>query len=222
MSVAPIEAIVFDFDGLILDTEGPVFRAWQEAFVDHGAELTLDEWVIQIGAVDVVDPEALLRARAQRPLDPDAMHARRRARRDELLAHEAVLPGVEDWLDEATALGLELAIASSSPFDWVHEHLDRLQLRDRFSVIACYDGRGRAKPAPDLYLAACAALNVAPAHAVAVEDSPNGVTAANAAGLHSVAVPHALTAQLDLSHADLIVESLAHVSLRDVISNLRP
>ncbi len=216
-----IRAVVFDFDGLILDTEGPVLTAWQEAFVAHGCPpLTTEEWAQEIGTAGALDLVALLQERAIRPVDLDAMHERRRARRDELLAAELVLPGVLEWLEESAALGLEMAVASSSPPDWVESHLERLQLRHRFASIVCCSAGIAPKPAPDTYLAACAAIDVRPGEALAVEDSPHGVTAAKRAGLRCVAVPHAITEQLDLSHADLRVRSLADMSLREVIARL--
>ncbi len=216
-----IRGVVFDFDGLILDTERPVFTAWQEAFVAHGgAPVTIEEWSAEIGTAGAVDMVAMLQARATRPVDVDAMHETRRARRDELLAAELVLPGVVDWLDEADALGLPLAIASSSPPDWVLTHLDRLALGDRFRYVACATDTVPGKPEPHTYLAACDAIGVEPEHALAVEDSPNGATAARRARLRCVVVPHALTDHLDLSHADIRLASLAETSLRDVIARL--
>ncbi len=216
-----IRAVVFDFDGLILDTEAPVLVAWQEAFAAHGCPpITTEEWAQEIGTAGALDLVALLQARATRAVDVDAMHERRRARRDELLAAEIVLPGVLEWLDEADALGLEVAVASSSPPEWVESHLERLELRHRFVSVACCSDGIAAKPAPDTYLAACAAIGVPPWESLAVEDSPNGVTAARRAGLRCVAVPHAITEELDLSHADLRLRSLADVPLRDVIAQL--
>src|SRR4029077_8978660 len=123
--------------------------------------------------------------------------------------------GVRAWLDEAIEAGLGIAIASSSPDDWVLGHLDRLGLRMHFDHVMCA-GNGRpAKPAPDTYAAACAALGVRPHRALAVEDSAHGVTAAKGAGLACVVVPNALTASLDLSAADLRLESLADCSLSE-------
>jgi beta-phosphoglucomutase-like phosphatase (HAD superfamily) len=119
-----------------------------------------------------------------------------------------------------TRKGLPVGIASSSPPDWVEGHLERIQLRDRFAHLACHTLGIAAKPAPDLYRAACNALSVAPEDAIAVEDSPNGVTAAKRAGLFCVAVPNAVTARLDLSEADLVVPSLAACSFDDVVRAL--
>jgi HAD superfamily hydrolase (TIGR01509 family) len=216
-----IEALVFDFDGLILDTEGPVFTAWCEEFEAHGCPpLTIEEWAAEIGTTGALDLVELIRTRATRPFDEDVMHRRRRARRDKLMARETTRPGVLAWLDEADEMGLPLAIASSSPHDWVEPLLDRLGLRQRFAYVACCEAGVASKPEPDTYLAACAAIGAQPAAALAIEDSPHGVAAAKAAGLRCIAVPHAITEQLDLSRADLVVPSLADVTLREVLALL--
>ena len=213
-----IEAVVFDFDGLILDTEGPVFTAWREEFEAHGCPpLTIEEWAAEIGTSGGLDLVDLMRTRATRPFDEDVMHERRRVRRDELLERETTRPGVHAWLDEADELGLRLAIASNSPLEWVEPLLDRLGLRYRFLHVACCADGLAGKPAPDTYLAACAAIGVKPSAALAIEDSPHGVAAAKAAGLLCIAVPHEITEQLDLSQADLRLTSLAGVSLREIL-----
>jgi HAD superfamily hydrolase (TIGR01509 family) len=211
-----IRAVVFDFDGLILDTEVPVYEAWVHAFETYGCgPITMDEWAKEIGTNGALDLVAMMRERATKPFDEDEMHELRRIRREELQALEEVRPGVVQWLDDADAHGLQLAIASSSPTDWVEHHLDLLGLRSRFQFLACFGTDIAAKPEPDSYQAACRALGVEPAEAIAVEDSPHGVTAAQRAGLRCVAVPNAITAQLDLSHADVVVRSLAEFSLAD-------
>jgi HAD superfamily hydrolase (TIGR01509 family) len=217
-----IAAVVFDFDGLILDTEGPVYTAWCEEFEAHGCPpLTIEEWAAEIGTSGALDLVELIRTRATRPFDEAAMHVRRRVRRDELLEQETTRPGVHAWLDEAEELGLGIAIASSSPREWVEPLLDRLDLRHRFAYLACVAEGVAAKPAPDTYLAACAAIGVDPTAALAVEDSPHGVAAAKAAGLSCVAVPHEITELLDLSRADLRLISLADVTLREVLDRLQ-
>jgi HAD superfamily hydrolase (TIGR01509 family) len=215
-----IRAVVFDFDGLVLDTETPVYTAWSEAFAAHGAPLTLEEWLVEVGSEGVLDLVTMLHERATRAVDVDAMHATRRARRDELLAQETLLPGVEEWLDDAWRAGLGIAIASSSEHQWVHGHLTRLGVRDRFGHVTCRDEEVPAKPAPDVYLRACDALGVEPHDALAVEDSANGVTAAKAAGLWCVAVPNRITAGLDFGAADLVLDSLAACSLPEALARL--
>ena len=225
-----IGALVFDFDGLILDTELPAFRAWSEAYRRAGVTpLTVDEWSGQLGTVGPMDPLAELAARAAgsgAPLDAAAvadLGARRLARREQLVAQELVRPGIEDWMAAALESGVAVGVASSSPREWVERHLGRLGLLERFGAVACFGDRpGLApKPAPDLYLEVCRALGAAPTSALAVEDSPNGVRAAKAAGLACVAVPNDLTRLLDLGHADLVVASLAGVSLAEALEALR-
>jgi HAD superfamily hydrolase (TIGR01509 family) len=216
-----IRALVFDFDGVILDTETPVFESWSAAFAEYGCPpLTLDEWGREVGTVGALDVLGLLRTRAIRPLDEDAMQERRRAHRDRLLAAESVRAGVVEWLDDASLLELGVAIASSSDSTWVTGHLDRIALKERFAYVACASTVLPAKPAPDTYLDACRALGVAPGEALAIEDSPNGIAAAKAAGLRCVAVPNPITGQFDLSRADLQLASLAERSLRSVIQQL--
>jgi HAD superfamily hydrolase (TIGR01509 family) len=214
-----IRAVVFDFDGLILDTETSIFESWRRAFDEHGcAPLTIDEWAVEVGTVRGLDIIGLLEARADRPVNVAAMQERRRAHRDELLADERARPGVVAWIDDARTLGFGVAIASSSEHEWVEAHLARLGLRDRFAHLACYSETLPAKPAPDTYLEACARLRVAPGDAIALEDSPHGVDAARAAGLRVVAVPNAVTEHMDLSAADLVITSLAERSLADVLA----
>lgn len=211
---------VFDFDGTILDTEGPIYASWSELWGEHGHELVLTEWQTLIGTDGGFDPWAELETRVGRALDPSLLD-RRRARRDVLLAARAPRPGVLAWLNEADRLGVPLGIASSSPPEWVERQLARLGLRDRFASVVCCDGTVPAKPDPTSFRLACEGLGAEPACSVAVEDSPHGVVAASAAGLFTVAVPHPLTADLDLSGADLVVGSLLDLPLADALARAR-
>jgi HAD superfamily hydrolase (TIGR01509 family) len=216
-----IRAVVFDFDGLVLETEVPVYASWCAAFEAHGAAPpTLEEWSAEIGTAGGLDLDGWLVERATRPVDLEAMHTARRAHRDELLAGEQIRAGVEAWIDEAESAGLGVAIASSSPSEWVLEHLERLAVRHRFTHVVTAGGPLRAKPAPDTYLEACARLGADPRFALAVEDSPNGIAAAKAAGLTCVTVPNPITAGLDLSAADLRLDSLADRTLAEVLDQL--
>lgn len=214
-----IDAVVFDFDGVILDTETPFFYAWSEAYLELGLELTVEEWSTCIGTHGGFDPLADLVAKGA-DFDPDDLLDRVRARKNALTQEDILLPGIEDWLAEAPQLGLSVAVASSSTHEWVNGHLVRLALADQFGHMSCREEGVPPKPAPDLYLRACEALNVDPNRALAVEDSPNGVTAAKAAGMYCIAVPHELTSGLDLSGADFVTSSLADLSLGTVIDRL--
>jgi HAD superfamily hydrolase (TIGR01509 family) len=210
-----LQAVVFDFDGLVVDTEASDFASWQAVYRRHGVELALPEWVACIGTVGGFDPLARLEELVGHAVDRDAVLREQSAHNNRLVDETVVLPGVEDRVQEARSLGWGIAIASSSPGYWVERHLERLGLSASFACIHCRDSAPglQAKPAPDIYLAAVSALGVAPDEAVAFEDSPNGVAAAKAAGLWCVAVPHDLTRDLDLSGADAVVDSLASVRL---------
>jgi HAD superfamily hydrolase (TIGR01509 family) len=216
-----VQAVVFDFDGLILDTETPIFQALAQLYDRHGQVLERDFWVTVIGhGEDYFDPLEELERRAGRSLDREALLADERALRTELLALQPVLPGVLDWREEAVALGLRQGVASSSSRAWVLGHLDRLGLADGWECIRCGDEVHAAKPAPDVYLAVLECLGLDAADALAVEDSAPGVAAAKAAGLRCLAVPSQMTVGSDLSQADLIVTSLSEISLRKTLEKL--
>ena len=212
-----LRALVFDFDGVVVDTEGPEFEAWRATWEEYGHELTLEEWVQCIGTVGGWNPLVELGRRVGDGFEADEANRRRRARHEPaIFALDTPLPGVLELLDQATERGWRTAIASSSDDSWVPVLLDQLGMVDHFEHLSLYDGTCDAKPAPDLYLRACAALDVSPEQAVAIEDSPNGVAAAKAAGLWCVAVPHAITRSLDLSAADLVVDSLEGIHLDEL------
>ena len=214
-----IAALVLDFDGLILDTEVPVFRSWEKVYLDHGVTLDLAMWRTIIGT-DGYDPAAELDAQLGRTLDWATINAARRSHRDELQELERVRPGVVEWLNAAVSLGLSTAVASSSPRVWVETHLGQHGMGETFSCIRCRDDVGVAKPDPAVYTAVLEALGVEGEQAIAVEDSVHGLTAAKAAGLWCVAVPGQLTKGMDFSAADVVLDSLADRQLEDVIASL--
>ena len=145
------------------------------------------------------------------------IRAVRQTRHLALIDAEVARPGVRAWLDQARDLGLRVGLASSSSAEWVTTYLKRLGILDRFSAIATGDRVPHSKPDPAVYRLALSELGVGAADAIAVEDSPNGIAAAKAAGLVVVAVPNAMTADLDLSAADLVLESLADRSIPGVV-----
>lgn len=216
-----IAAVVFDLDGVIVDTERVVHEVWLEVFAEHGCTFSLEEWLTAVGTEGGFDPYGALAERSSRPLPSrDELGRRTHESEQQMLAGLGALPGVEDWIDDARRAGLALAVASSSPREWVLARLAEVGLSEAFSVVSCRDGELAAKPAPDVYLDACARLGVDPAHAVAVEDSLNGLTAARAAGMRCVAVPGSVTSGLDLSMADLVLGSLGETSLEVALSRL--
>jgi HAD superfamily hydrolase (TIGR01509 family) len=217
-----IDALVFDFDGLILDTETPEYESWCQVYREHGAELALDVWLQCIGGgPELFDPYAHLAQACGQVVDPETIRRKRRPGYEMIVHNQPLLPGVETLLTAARERGLKLAVASSSSHAWVVGHLERRGLLPFFHAVKTADDVARVKPAPDLYLAATAALGVAPQRAVAFEDSANGARAAKAAGLYCIAVPNPMTRHLDLSHADLILDSLERLALDELANHLR-
>jgi len=219
--VAPdnaIKALVFDFDGLIVDTEVPIFRAWQRIFREHGQELPLDRWLTIIGTSSgAFDPVVELGERIEEKLDEKTLDALERLYYMEATALQLLLPGVADYLRVARELGLKTAVASSSLRAWVMEHLERFGIGGHFDAIICREDVKKTKPDPELYRTALRRLAVLSDEAIAFEDSSNGIHAAKAAGLFCVVVPNLLTAELDLTEADLRLLTLEAMPLRDVI-----
>jgi HAD superfamily hydrolase (TIGR01509 family) len=207
-----LRGLVFDFDGLICDTETSSYETAREIYLEHGVELTLTQWQSRIGTHGrhwLADLEAAIGPLSTR----EALTERRRLAHHERLLAEEALPGVADFTARAVDAGLVLAVASSSSRLWVSDHLERLGLLDRFSAISTSEGGVPAKPEPEVYRRTVEAIGVDATEAAAFEDSPNGVRAAKAAGLFCVAVPNRMTTGLDLSAADVVVESFLDFDL---------
>lgn len=216
--ISPIKALVFDFDGLIVDTEVPIFRAWQRIYREHGQDLPLERWLTIIGtASGPFDPVIDLAKKTGAKLDEQELKALEVLYYQEATALQQLLPGVIDYLVAARQLGLKTAVASSSARKWVMDHLNRFGIGGHFDAIVCREDVKRTKPDPDLYRTALKRLGVQPAEAIAFEDSSNGIHAAKAAGLFTVVVPNLLTVDLDLTEADLRLLTLEAMPLRDVI-----
>jgi HAD superfamily hydrolase (TIGR01509 family) len=217
-----IRAIVFDFDGLILDTEEPVYRSWLEVYEAHGEDLPFERWVQIVGSTTAgFHPQHHLEERLGRSLSQEVLD-RRIGRRTEMILAQEVLPGVVRRLEEAKGMGLKIGLASSSTSDWVEGHLARLGILESFDCLRCRDQVANPKPEPDLYLAVLECLGVTASEAIAIEDSPNGIHAAKRAGLRCVAIPNSITASLDLGEADIVLGSLAEVTLASLVRKLSP
>lgn len=212
----PLSAILFDFDGTLMDTESTVLAAWEAEYAHHGQVLERAEWLTAVGTGGL-DWYTRLAALVGPDFDREAAQSRRRAREAELVADLGLRAGIVECLDDARARGLKLAVVSSSPRDWVVGHLARLGLLPRFDAVLTREDGARGKPHPDLYLAALSRLELAPSGVVAVEDSANGVAAAVAAGLRVAAVPNAVTCAQVLSEATVVLDP---VQLRTWIESL--
>ena len=205
-----IRAFLFDFDGLILDTETASRAGWEWLYRRHGHELPQEKWAQVVGTTGVWDPMADLEDLVGAPLERDSLNELRYAHELSLIEAEELRPGIADYLTAAELHGLKRAIVSSSTRPWIDGHLARLERAVGWHAIVTADhDHERAKPRPTMYLEALDVLRVGADEAVVFEDSPNGVRAAKAAGIFVVAVPNAVTRDYGLDEADLVVGSLA-------------
>jgi HAD superfamily hydrolase (TIGR01509 family) len=216
-----IKALLFDFDGTVVDTESVDLRSWREVFDAHGVALPVDRFALRIGTLTGPDELDELDALLSAPCDREAVTTARLQRERELLELEPLRPGIREYIADAAELGIDLAIVSSSSRTWIEGNLDRLGLAGGWATITCADGDvTRCKPTPALYLEALETLGVDARDALAIEDSPNGVTAAREAGIFCVAFPNEVTTALDFSHADLVIESLEDVRLSELLRHV--
>jgi HAD superfamily hydrolase (TIGR01509 family) len=193
----PLLGILFDFDGLILDTETQTFQAWKRKFREYGKELHLEEWAQILGkSKEHLGPiEEFLAAFPSQEKRTQIL-AEVSQEEQALILQQQPLPGVVELITKAHQEGLKLGIVTSSDQDWIHPHLNRLGLLDYFDHTTSADEVDQAKPDPTLYQLGLERMEVEADRVVALEDSPNGVLAAKRAGLYCIAVPNQLTRQL--------------------------
>jgi HAD superfamily hydrolase (TIGR01509 family) len=215
-STRRIRALIFDFDGLILDTEGPGFRAWTELYESHGCALPFDKYSACIGTIGGFDLHRYLEEQSGRSFDRMELEQDCNARWLSLMKAQPLLPGVDACISAAKARGLKLAIASSSTQKWVTHNLRKFRLLAQFDAICTRDYVTAVKPDPALYLLALEKLGVDADEAIAFEDSPPGIQAAKRAGLYCIAIPNPLTKDLPLELADRRLRSLEEFTLDDL------
>ena len=220
-----LKALIFDFDGLILDTESPEATVWTRIYAEHGFEFPFNDWVQTVGGYGIssFNPAEHLSHLSQGRLDSASMRLRHNDESTTIIERSSILSGVLEMIQQAKVHGLKLAIASSSSHAWVDAHAKRLGIYHHFDKVICSDDvpAGRTKPNPDLYLLALDKLRVRKDEAVVFEDSPNGVKAANRAGIFVVAVPNSITSKLKIEGADLTVTSLADLYLADLMHTVQ-
>lgn len=213
-----IKALIFDFDGLILDTEMPEFQSWQEIYAEHGHELPLEIWGQAIGTVsDVFNPYDYLEEISGQAIERAEIREKQTQRTAELIEAEKILPGIEQYISEAKKLNLKVGLASSSHHAWADSNLARLGLFEQFDCVRCADDVAQVKPNPALYQAVLDAFGIKASEAIAFEDSPNGIKAAKSAGIFCVVVPNKLTSQLAVDVADMRLNSLAEMPLAELL-----
>jgi HAD superfamily hydrolase (TIGR01509 family) len=209
-----IRALIFDFDGLILDTETPLIDAYGAVHAAHGVPFDRTSFLRSVGhAAYAFDPWHGFSPHADRA----ALEVERRTLKDDLLLQQPVLPGVAALLADARATKLKVGLASNSEHGWVDPHLARLGLAEHFDFIACREDAASPKPEPDLYKLVLNRFGIRGHEAIAFEDSFAGSLAAKRANAWVVVVPNESTAHHDFAHADLQLRSLAEVSLEQLV-----
>jgi HAD superfamily hydrolase (TIGR01509 family) len=208
----PFDAVIFDNDGLLLDTEEAWTRAERDLFERHGHEFTMEHKRALLG-----NAHAAAAAKLEAMLGQPGAGAQLWAELDGLVMEEALAgvpprPGARELLDGLAARATPVAIASNSRRAFVERVLEVSGLPlAGVGAIVTVDDVEHPKPAPDVYLAACRELGAAPDRSAALEDSPPGVLSARAAGLYVIAVPY--FDDHDLDGASLVAPSLADPSV---------
>ena len=204
------QSVIFDFDGILVDTEWAIYQAWKRTFEAHGQHLPLDVYTRCIGSDFATwSPKTHLEELTGRAFDWHDLDARRQHDIEAELTHEGPMHGAIELLEFLQKAKIPTAVASSSSHHWVHGWLDRLDLAKNFHAVVCRGDAPRIKPAPDLFLEAAKQLNTAPELCLVIEDSMNGLKAAKAAGMPTWVIPNRVTDCLDFSNADQIFRSLA-------------
>jgi len=213
-----IDAIVFDFDGVIIDTEKARYDAWQAVFSIYNQQLPLVEWVKNLGRASyVADPYVILEKLSGLILPENEIRALAKKFELEFVADLEPLPGIVKLLKKAKTLNIPCAIASSSTRHWVSGHIKRMNLDTYFQTLVCREDTKTHKPLPEPYLTAVSRMNCEPSDCIAIEDAPLGIQSATSAGLRCVAVGCSLTRQLDLSKATWLYESLEEFDLKKLL-----
>lgn len=213
-----LKAIIFDFDGVIIDTETARFLSWKEAFSWYGINLGKEEWLKYLGIPgEIFDPLGILKNKTGKVILREDVGPKRLRIFWEHINKMSINPGIMDYLNEAKKRNIKFAIASSSKREWVQEHFKMLDIGKFFAVIKNSDDVKRIKPFPDLYLEALKELKVNSNEAIAVEDSLTGVQAAKNAGLFCICIPNGLNKGMKINGADIQLKSLKDLEFGNLV-----
>ena len=215
------QAIIFDFDGVILDTEHAIYSSWRQQYHQHGQDLAMSDWVKVLGMPsNHRDFHGELEALTGKTFDRDELKARRVAFVEAELKDVPPREGIVDYLECAKQRNLKIAVASGSGHDWVEGHAKQLNLHHYFDAFICREDTQEHKPYPGPFLAAAQTVGADPTRCIAIEDSPNGIRSAKAAGMFAVAYPTDMTRGEDFAaiEADRVVHSLADVPLDELLN----
>lgn len=211
-----MHGLIFDFDGVIVETELVEFEAWAQVLAEVGALVEAADFEPLIGTHQPGLFESMVKGWLGPGVDMAQLRGRARELRHPVALAAPILDGVLDLLDEAAAADWAVGLGSSSPRSWIEAHLSHRELLGRFAAVVTRDDVEEVKPAPDIFLEVARRLGVDAGQCVVIEDSAPGCRAAKAAGMACVAVPSAMTKSSDFSPADTVVATLSEVRLSDL------
>jgi HAD superfamily hydrolase (TIGR01509 family) len=207
-----INVVLFDFDGILVDTEWVIYQSWLRFYKKHEQELPLDIYTQCIGSdFDTWSPKTHLENLTGKFFLWEKEDKKRQYEIESELVHEGLMSGMAELLDALRSSGKRMSVVSSSSHRWVEGWINRLGVRDYFEEVICKGDAPRIKPAPDLYLEAMHRMKVNADDCLVIEDSANGVKAAKEAGAFVVAVPNHVTCGLDFSQANVVCNSMEEV-----------
>ncbi len=216
-----IQLVIFDFDGTIIDTETPWFQAFNKVYEDYDFTLSIEDWSKCIGtSFDSFNPVVNLITKLNNTVSESEIRTKSRDYYNQYMVSQPVRPGIISCLRDAKEMEMGIAIASSSKMEWITGYLEEHQLSSYFDVIMTADLVSRVKPDPELYDKVLSQLNCAGRCTLAFEDSPNGLKAARAAGVHCVVVPNDVTYNLDFGDHELVINDLSKTTLAEITNKL--
>ena len=216
-----VKALIFDFDGTILDTETPWYYAYRDLYSQYSVDLPLEEWGQCVGtSFEAFDPHRNLEEKTRRTFVYEELQAYTRDKHIEYMAKQTLRPAILEYLEAAKQAGLRLAIPSSARREWIDKYLAAYNIADYFEHIASADDVTEVKPSPELYLKALELLQIEPNEAIAFEDSKHGLFAAKAAGIRTVVTPNDVTSYMIFENYDLLLSSLADISLEELLKQM--
>ena len=204
-----MQAVLFDFDGVLVDTEWAIYQSWKRVFEANGHPLPLGIYTRCIGSdFTTWSPKTHLEELTGMDFDWHDLDARRQQEILLDLTDAGPMPGAIELLEKLASSGLPCAVVSSSSHRWVDGWLEKVGLAGYFKAVVCRGDAPRIKPAPDLFEEAARRLTVIPADCLVIEDSRNGLNAAQAAGMRVWVVPNRVTAGSDFTGAERVWRSL--------------
>lgn len=200
----PIKAVIFDMDGVLVDSEPIYFEVERSSFAHFGAPMTEEEHHTYVGVtLESMWRQVMDRHQLTCTLE-EALSYHRKNVMQTITSHEGLvaIDGLERWLDWLQEKGIPIAVASSSPRSLIDLIMEKTGLDRYFDIRISGEEVPQGKPAPDIFLHATELLGQAPAHCIVIEDSRNGVHAAKSAGMRCIGLHNPGSGQQDLSRAD--------------------